>query len=191
VGGLDDASVVSTYSRVSGMPGGKHDPSDEEIRAKSMASALDWLRTNDLPVADLDSFIHDCWSNEDGQRTGQEKDQALDWLRKIGEVTTIPCLRCQKCSSGPMSYQKLKFGQNRLQALWTGSGTIKLTMSRPTTRQLHLTVSLVLAVSVASFMTVGAMKMGSAQDKRKTKRWTGSGRIGEVTTIPCLRCQTC
>jgi hypothetical protein len=31
-GGLDDAFVVSTYCRVSGMPGGKLDPTEKEIR---------------------------------------------------------------------------------------------------------------------------------------------------------------
>jgi hypothetical protein len=131
------------------MPGGKLDTTVEEIRAKSMASALDWLRTKNVSFADLDDVSVASFMTLGAMKMGsaQDKTKTKRWPAsgKIAEVTSIPCLRCQKCSSGPMLYQKLTFGQNRWQALWTGSGTITLTMSRPSTRQLHLKVSLVLA----------------------------------------------
>jgi hypothetical protein len=88
VGGLDDASVASTYSRVSVMRGGKLD-AEEEIRAKSMASALDLHRNKNVSVADLDdvsvalfmTLVATKMSSAQS-RAGQDKGQAPGWLRR-------------------------------------------------------------------------------------------------------------
>jgi hypothetical protein len=119
VADLDNQSVMSAYSKISGA-GSRINTIDEERRTTSMAGALDWLRPNSATPADIDDISVVSFRTLGGAKLGvikepgKEMADALDWLRKNytvqgpldGPSVISSCSKASNLAATPLDEEK-------------------------------------------------------------------------------------